>query len=158
MLISCPECGAQISDSAPTCPKCGVVLTKCPDCGAISAGTPMSCPKCGAPLANQQANIPNAPISQTFPASAQQPFAGQHLRPDNHLTLAIITTILCCLPLGIVSIVKANKVNSLFEAGQYEMAELTANEAQNWSIAGIVITIIGYIIYGILLGIGAISL
>lgn len=33
MLISCPECGRQISDSATTCPHCGFYRgRKCNDC------------------------------------------------------------------------------------------------------------------------------
>lgn len=35
-------------------------------------------------------------------------------KPDNNLVLAIICTICCCLPLGIVGIVKASKVNGLY--------------------------------------------
>lgn len=31
-------------------------------------------------------------------------------KPDSNLVWGILTTILCCLPLGIVSIVKASKV------------------------------------------------
>ena len=29
-LISCPECGSEVSDKAPTCPKCGVPLASAP--------------------------------------------------------------------------------------------------------------------------------
>ena len=29
-LIKCPECGKEVSDSAPTCPHCGYVLKKTP--------------------------------------------------------------------------------------------------------------------------------
>ena len=39
-------------------------------------------------------------------------------KPDNNLVLAIICTICCCLPLGIVGIVKASKVNGLYYAEQ----------------------------------------
>lgn len=43
-------------------------------------------------------------------------------RPDSYLALAIISTILCCLPTGIVSIIYATKVNSLYEDGNYDEA------------------------------------
>lgn len=52
-LITCPECGAQISDQAPTCPKCGVPLpkvSKCPECGGIVSDQDLACPNCGLPL------------------------------------------------------------------------------------------------------------
>jgi uncharacterized membrane protein YvbJ len=29
-LISCPECGSEVSDKAPSCPKCGVPLASAP--------------------------------------------------------------------------------------------------------------------------------
>lgn len=57
-------------------------------------------------------------------------------KPDNNLVLAIICTICCCLPLGIVGIVKANKVNGLYYAKQYEAANLAAQEAKKWSLIG----------------------
>ena len=58
-------------------------------------------------------------------------------KPDNNLVLAIICTICCCLPLGIVGIVKASKVNGLYYAKQYEAANLAAQEAKKWSLIGI---------------------
>jgi hypothetical protein len=73
-----------------------------------------------------------------------------HIKPDNNMTLAIFTTLCCCLPLGIVAIVKASKVNELFAMQQYDLALLKANEAKKWSIAGIAIGIICQIIYVIL--------
>jgi Interferon-induced transmembrane protein len=39
--------------------------------------------------------------------------AGSRRAPQNYLALAIVATILCCFPLGIVAIVKASQVNSL---------------------------------------------
>lgn len=73
-------------------------------------------------------------------------------KPDNNLVLAIICTICCCLPLGIVGIVKASKVNGLYYAKQYEAANLAAQEAKKWSLIGIgvglVINIIYWLVYG----------
>lgn len=43
-------------------------------------------------------------------------------KPPNYLALAIITTILCCLPLGIVSIVFSTQVNSKYAIGDYDGA------------------------------------
>lgn len=72
-------------------------------------------------------------------------------KPDNNLVMAIITTICCCLPLGIVAIVKAAKVNGLYLAGQYDLAVQAAAEAKKWSIIGIVagavINIIYFVVY-----------
>lgn len=46
-LINCPECGHEISDSAKTCPNCGVTITVCPECGKLFAGEPEVCDNCG---------------------------------------------------------------------------------------------------------------
>jgi hypothetical protein len=47
-------------------------------------------------------------------------------KPDNNMVWGILTTILCCLPLGIVSIVYASKVDSYYAAGQYTAAQASA--------------------------------
>lgn len=73
-------------------------------------------------------------------------------KPDNNLVLAIVCTVCCCLPLGIVGIVKASKVNSLYLAKQYEAAELAAEEAKKWSIIGICVGLVINIIYMIING------
>ncbi|HBY70507.1 MAG TPA: hypothetical protein DEG69_23755 [Flavobacteriaceae bacterium] len=57
-------------------------------------------------------------------------------KPDNHLVWAILTTVFCCLPLGIVSIVKSTKVNELYAQGNYAEAQKASNEAKKsamWS-------------------------
>lgn len=73
----------------------------------------------------------------------------QPAKPNNNMALAIITTVLFCLPLGIVGIVKANKVNTLYNGGQYEAAK----EAKKYSIIGIVIFAAIILIYVIIVGI-----
>lgn len=72
---------------------------------------------------------------------------GQPLKPDNHMALAIITTVCCCLPFGIVGIVKASQVNSLYFLKQYAAAQKNADDAKKWSIIGIVSGVIIWVIY-----------
>lgn len=55
--------------------------------------------------------------------------------PDNYLALAIISTICCCLPFGVVSIVYATQVESLYLQGRYEEAVDKSNKAFKWAIA-----------------------
>ncbi len=74
------------------------------------------------------------------------------VKPDNNMILAIFTTVCCCLPLGVVAIVKANSVNNLFLMQQYEAAEQAANDAKKWSLWGIGISVVGYLIYFLFLG------
>jgi hypothetical protein len=78
-------------------------------------------------------------------------------KPDNYLVWAILTTILCCLPFGIVSIVYATKVDNLYYAGQYDEAMAKAKSAKTWAIVAAgsgLLVIILYVIFVAVLGIG----
>ncbi|MFD9894130.1 CD225/dispanin family protein [Amycolatopsis sp. NPDC058986] len=70
--------------------------------------------------------------------------------PSNNLVWAILTTIFCCLPFGIVSIVQATKVNSLWAQGQTAAAQEAANAAKKWAIiaavVGVVLSVISLIL------------
>ena len=55
--------------------------------------------------------------------------------PDNHLVWAILSTIFCCLPFGVVSIVYATQVESLYLQGRYEEALDKSKKALKWAIA-----------------------
>lgn len=51
-MISCPECGREISDQAATCPHCGTPIKKtdkkfCQHCGESIDKDCVVCPKCG---------------------------------------------------------------------------------------------------------------
>jgi hypothetical protein len=78
--------------------------------------------------------------------------------PDNYLVWAILTTILCCLPLGIVSILNASKVSSLYASGDYEGAQKASADAKKWAMWGAIGGGIGIVLYLVLmfaLGLGA---
>ena len=55
--------------------------------------------------------------------------------PDNYLVWAILSTIFCCLPFGVVSIVYATQVESLYLQGRYEEALDKSKKALKWAIA-----------------------
>jgi uncharacterized BrkB/YihY/UPF0761 family membrane protein len=73
--------------------------------------------------------------------------------PQNHLAMAIISTLLCCQPFGIVSIVYAAQVNSKYAAGDYEGAQRSSKNAKTWWIVSVVaalaVWLILILIYGI---------
>lgn len=69
--------------------------------------------------------------------------------PETYLVWAILSTILCCLPLGIVAIMKANKVESLYFSGAYEQAYKASNDAKKFAIIAAVSGLIFAILYGI---------
>ena len=71
--------------------------------------------------------------------------------PDSNLVWAILCTVLCCLPLGIVAIVKSTSVEKLWVQGRYEEAQKAADAAKKFSIWGAIIAGIGITLYLILL-------
>ena len=75
-LITCPECGQQVSDRATACPHCGfdMMAPKCPDCGEYLAEGATACPKCGCPVeaaAPAPVPVPAAPAAAPAPAAAE---------------------------------------------------------------------------------------
>ncbi|WP_339625647.1 CD225/dispanin family protein [uncultured Winogradskyella sp.] len=73
-------------------------------------------------------------------------------RPNNHLALAIISTILCCLPTGIVSIIYASKVNREYEDGNYDKSISASKNAKTWWIVSIVTAIVLWLVYFLIFG------
>ena len=56
--------------------------------------------------------------------------------PNTWLAPAILVTLFCCLPFGIVGIVYAAKVSSLFAQGSYDAALQASKSAKMWSLIG----------------------
>lgn len=77
--------------------------------------------------------------------------------PDNNLVWAILCTVLCCLPLGIVSIIKATKVKELWAMGDTIGAQKAADDAKKyaiWGAAAAAIVWVLYVIFFIVIGVG----
>lgn len=70
--------------------------------------------------------------------------------PNSYMVWAILTTILCCLPFGIVAIVYASKVDNLWYSGNQAAAYDASNKAKNWSLVAGLTGLFGGIIYVIL--------
>lgn len=74
--------------------------------------------------------------------------------PPNYLVWAILTTIFCCLPFGIASIVFAAQVNGKFASGDVAGAEAAAKKAKLFAIisavSGLVFVAL-YIIFAVVL-------
>lgn len=98
------------------------------------------------------------PYQQQQPPQYQQPYQQPYyqpnyaqqqrpMKPDNYLVWAILCTIFCCLPLGIVSIVYAAKVDGQYNAGDYIGAQDSANKAKNFAMWGAITGVVGIIIY-----------
>jgi len=91
---------------------------------------------------------------------APQPGWPGQPEPENYLVWAILVTVLCCLPFGIVSIVYSTKVSGLWSQGRYAEAQAAADNAKKWAIigaiAGAVFAVIMVILY-VAIGVIAVS-
>lgn len=65
--------------------------------------------------------------------------------PSNNLVWGILTTLFCCLPFGIVSIVQAAKVDSLWGSGRHAEAQAAADSAKKWAI---IAAVSGFVVIG----------
>ncbi len=76
--------------------------------------------------------------------------------PPNYLVWAILSTVLCCLPLGIASIVYAAQVNSKWAAGDAAGAQESSRKAKQfatWSAITSVALFALYIVFAVLGGV-----
>ena len=113
----------------------------CASCGNKFEGQYAHCPKCGRPTSTRTKSEDPAVVSP-------------------HLCIAILTTIFCCLPLGIVAIIYGVNANAYIAAGDNANAKKSSSLALSWSIAALVVGLIVIAIWVIpylitLLGLGA---
>ncbi len=74
-------------------------------------------------------------------ANNQQQYSYAY-KPNTNLVWAILSTLFCCLPLGIVAIVKASQVDTLWFCGKYNEAIAAAESAKKWSIIAAVVGVL----------------
>lgn len=67
--------------------------------------------------------------------------------PQNYLVWAILSTVLCCLPLGITSIVFSTQVNSKWAQGDAAGAQESARKAKLFAIWGAVLGFVFSVVY-----------
>jgi hypothetical protein len=89
---------------------------------------------------------------QPMPGGYPQP-AGS--KPNNYLVHAILSTLLCCLPLGVVAIVFASQVDSKWNAGDVNGAMEASRKAKLFSMISAGIGLVGIVLYVILVVLGA---
>ena len=112
------------------------------------------------PQAYQQSPQPQQqayqqPQQQAYQQPQQQPYQAQQqgyqqprtpMRPENNMLWGILCTVFCCLPLGIIAIVFSNKVNTLYDSGDYSGAQEAADNAKKYAVMG---AICGLVFIGI---------
>lgn len=92
------------------------------------------------------------PLQPQNTAPAQQPMNSQPVNtqpegapepcPPTNLVWAIITTVLCCLPAGIVAIIYAMKVTNKYREGDIEGAKRASEVGAWWCIVSIILGIL----------------
>ena len=92
------------------------------------------------------------PLQPQNTAPAQQPMNPQPVNtqpegtpepcPPTNLVWAIITTVLCCLPAGIVAIIYAMKVTNKYREGDIEGAKRASEVGAWWCIVSIILGIL----------------
>jgi len=80
------------------------------------------------------------------PPPTSGPYGGS-TPPPNNLVWAILTTLFCCLPLGVVSIVYAAQVNGKFAAGDVAGAQDSSRKAKTWAIWSAIVGVVFLVIY-----------
>ena len=77
--------------------------------------------------------------------------------PPTQIVWAILTTIFCCLPIGLVSMVKSVQVSSRYVNGDIAGSEAASKSAARWSIAATVIGIVIWVVIIVLMYKGVIA-
>ncbi len=89
-----------------------------------------------------------------MPPVPNYPAPGQPV--PNYLVQAILTTLFCCLPFGIVSIVYAAQVNGKAQANDYAGALAASKNAKMWAWIAFgvgLIVIVVYMLLAVVMGI-----
>ena len=127
-------------------------MSFCTKCGNKNPEGSLFCAKCGTSVQMQD----GTQTEQSFEYQSQNR-SNQPPMPENNLVWAVLCTVLCCMPLGIVAIVYSTKVDSAYAEGRQEDAKDYANKAKNWAIAGALsstIIMVIYVIFMLAVGVG----
>ena len=106
----------------------------CPICGKPNEPHIYHCAHCGTPLQGEQA--PGLAASEPAVAGEIPP------KPFNWLIPAILSLVLCCLPLGIVAVIFAAQVEVKYYAGDYAGAEQSASRAKLFFLLSVVLGVV----------------
>ena len=139
--MRCPNCSAECAENMLECDFCGHALSSqslppvppaSPNRATFSASEPTYTPP--------QSSYSPPPVHSDNPYSANYPSSSRPSNQSyakgsvpNHLVWAILATLCCCLPGGIVAIVYAAQVDGKLAGGDYEGALSSSNNAKLWS-------------------------
>lgn len=112
----------------------------CPNCGTQNPDNAAQCTNCGQAF---QPAAPGVGVPQTPPPNI-----------PNYLVQAILVTLFCCLPFGIVAIVYAAQVNGKVTAGDYAGAMDSSQKAKTWCWVSFGLGLVVIVIYVLMAIIG----
>lgn len=123
-----------------------IITKRCPYCREEIQADALKCKHCGEYLTSVPQQPENKCNDKKLPP------------PNNYLVWAILVTIFCCIPFGVVSIVYAAKVDSTYARGEIDEAYRVSRQARNWVnaswITGLSLVIIYYVVVVAILGAG----
>ena len=125
-MWSCRNCGENCEESFDTCWKCGTSRDGIVDDTFQEADDPEFDEACW-----EQSALDRDPDPK---------------KVTSHLIDAVIVTLCCCFPLGIVAIVYAAQVNSKLAAGDYEGAVKASKSAEKWVWAAVACGLIALVV------------
>lgn len=76
------------------------------------------------------------PPQPTYAAGGATPQQAPVVPPKSWLVESILVTLFCCLPFGIVGIIKASETNSAISRGDFAAAEASSRDAGKWTKIG----------------------
>ena len=156
--MDCPTCGARNDDRYRFCGTCGQKLQEQASIPGNREPIDREPPPETRPAYNPYRGpepIDQEPPPQTAPETAPgySPYRGPDTFPariPNYLIPAILVTLFCCVPFGIIAIVYAAQVNGKVALGDIEGALRTSRSAKKWAWVsfgtGLLITV-GWVIY-----------
>ena len=116
----------------------------CTSCGAENDDGARFCKSCGKAIAEPAQGARRFELEPTE-------VAGPPPHVPNYLVQAILVTIFCCLPFGIVSIVFAAHVNGKLQAGDIAGARQASADARTWAWVSFGVGLASAALYGLLI-------
>ena len=120
----------------------------CQTCGREVAPEARFCENCGAALYPTQETAPNDDLGASQPAQSGY---GEVVNVPNYLVQAILVTIFCCLPAGVVAIVFAAQVNGKVAEGNLPEARRLSRNARTWCWVSFGVGLAVAIIYAVVI-------
>lgn len=137
------------SETAGEVPTPGTVVAQ-PLTAPLGSGQPRVAPDSGgaAPSADEQpASDRRLPVESLESARPPDPTVRQ--APETNLLVAILSTLFCCFPIGILAIVNAVRVSQLWRNGQDDAARAAAAKAKKYAFWSVLAAIAFWVIFSV---------